>query len=311
MAEMIKTVNLTKIYGGLKAVDNLNLSVKRGEILGFLGLNGAGKTTAIRMLLGLIKPTKGQCYLQGERIGAKSIEIWRDVGYIVETPFSYPELTVRENLAAVLALRGIKDKTRLDWILQKLRLQENANKKTKHLSLGNAQRLGIAKALIHRPKILLLDEPTNGLDPAGIVEVRQLLLELAKNSGVAVLVSSHQLDEIAKLTTNIAIIHRGKLIKKIDGEQLERQLIRTLILDGKDKEAMKAILTRAGYKVALAKLAERTVLKLAAEAAVRSPDEIARLLVNGGQSPTLLWVEKENLETYFLRTLKEAEGSVR
>ncbi|HHY14286.1 MAG TPA: ABC transporter ATP-binding protein, partial [Thermoanaerobacterales bacterium] len=180
MVEIIKTINLTKKYGGTLAVDNVNLSVKKGEIFGFLGLNGAGKTTTIRMLLGLISPTFGKCYLKGKMIKPGNIDIWHDVGYIVETPHSYPELTVRENLEIVRKLRGIKDKNSVDWIISKLKLDKNASKKVANLSLGNAQRLGIAKAIIHKPKILILDEPTNGLDPAGIVEVRQLLLDLAK-----------------------------------------------------------------------------------------------------------------------------------
>lgn len=244
MIEIISTTNLTKTYGEIHAVDNVNLSVKQGEIFGFLGLNGAGKTTTIRMLLGMIAPTSGQCYLQGKKVSACNIKTWRDVGYIVETPYSYPELTVRENLEIVRRLRGIEDKSCVNWIIKKLKLEEYASKKSKYLSLGNAQRLGIAKAIIHKPKILILDEPTNGLDPAGIVEVRQLLMDLAKNSDVTILISSHKLDEISRIATNIAIIHDGKLIKEIDGEQLENELKKLLILDGKDRIAMKSVLSK-------------------------------------------------------------------
>jgi ABC-2 type transport system ATP-binding protein len=210
MMEVIRTINLTKTYGEINAVDNLNLSVKQGEIFGFIGLNGAGKTTAIRMLLGMIAPTSGECYIQGQRVRAGNINIWHDVGYIVETPYSYPELTVRENLEIIRKLRGIKDKACVAWIIRKLKLEEYELKKAKHLSLGNAQRLGIAKAIIHKPRILILDEPTNGLDPAGIVEVRKLLKDLTEKSGVTVFISSHKLDEISKITTNIGIIHNGK-----------------------------------------------------------------------------------------------------
>ena len=175
MVEIIKTENLTKVYGKLPAVDSVSLSVKQGEIFGFLGLNGAGKTTTIRMLLGMIKPSSGACYLKGKKVNPGNLEIWKDVGYIVETPHSYPELTVKDNLEIFRLLRGIEDKNTVDWIIENLRLGRYASKKVKHLSLGNAQRLGIAKALIHKPEILILDEPTNGLDPAGVVEVRELL----------------------------------------------------------------------------------------------------------------------------------------
>ena len=314
MTEIINTTNLTKTYGEIHAVDNLNLSVKQGEIFGFLGLNGAGKTTTIRMLLGMIAPTSGQCYLQGQKVSAGNINTWCDVGYIVETPYSYPELTVRENLEIVRKLRGIKDKSCVNWIIKKLKLEEYASKKAKYLSLGNAQRLGIAKAIIHKPKILILDEPTNGLDPAGIVEVRQLLMDLATNSGVTVLVSSHKLDEISRIATNIAIIHDGKLIREIDGEQLEKQLKKSLILDGRNRIAMKSILSKAGYKVYAQdrSLTEECFhLQIHSENAVNNPEKIATLLVNAGHPPTLLKVEKEDLEMYFLRTVKEIGGDLK
>lgn len=308
MTEVINTVKLSKTYGKIRAVDNLNLSVKQGEILGFIGLNGAGKTTTIRMLLGMITPTSGQCYLQGQKVNPGNINIWREVGYIVETPYSYPELTVRENLEIVRKLRGVKDKSCVDWILYKLKLQDYASRKVKNLSLGNAQRLGIAKALIHRPKILILDEPTNGLDPAGIVEVRQLLTNLAENSGVTILVSSHKLDELSRTSTNIAIIHNGRLIKEISREELEDQLDKFLILDGRNRNAVKTILSNAGYKVFSqdgSSAGESTVLQIYDEHAVKNPEKIAELLVNSGHPPTLLKVEKEDLEQYFLRVIKE------
>ena len=314
MTEIISTTNLTKIYGKTHAVDNVNLSVKQGEIFGFLGLNGAGKTTAIRMLLGMIAPTSGQCYLQGQKVSSCNINAWRDVGYIVETPHSYPELTVRENLEIVRKLRGIKDKSRVNWIIKKLKLEEYATIKYKHLSLGNAQRLGIAKAIIHKPKILILDEPTNGLDPAGIVEVRQLLMSLARTSGVTVMMSSHKLDEISRIATKIGIIHDGRLIMEIDGEQLENQLKKSLIVDGRDRIAMKSILSKAGYKTYLedTRLTEESLpLHINNEDAINRPEKIATLLVNAGHPPTLLKVDKEDLEMYFLRTIKELGGDSR
>lgn len=314
MTEIINTRNLTKTYGEIHAVNNLNLSIKEGEIFGFLGLNGAGKTSTIRMLLGMIKPTSGQCYLQGQRIDKGNINIWNDVGYIVETPYSYPELTVRENLEIIRKLRGIEDKNRVNWIIKKLKLEDYESKKFKHLSLGNAQRLGIAKAIIHKPRILLLDEPTNGLDPAGIVEVRQLLIDLVKNQGVTVLMSSHKLDEISRVATNIGIIHEGKLIKKIDREELENSLEKSLILDGKDKVSMKSILIKAGYNLLLEderEGKESPPLQIYDKNAVDEPERLVTILVNAGHPPTLLKVEKEDLEMYFLRTIKESGGDLK
>jgi len=310
MDEIIKTTSLNKSYGKTHAVVDLSLSVKKGEIFGFLGLNGAGKTTTIRMLLGMIAPTSGQCWLQGVKVSPGNADIWNQVGYMVETPYSYPELTVRENLEIIRRLRNIKDKNSVDWIIHELKLEGYKDKKAKHLSLGNAQRLGIAKAIIHKPEILILDEPTNGLDPAGIVEVRELLQDLAKNEGVTILVSSHKLDEVSRIATNIAIIHSGRLIKEMDAMQLEKELKKTLLLDGHNRREITAVLTQAGYKVRESVEAgqEASVLQLCDSSAVNRPDEIAALLVHAGNPPTLLKVDKEDLETYFLRTIHAAGG---
>jgi len=193
--EVIRTHNLSKHYGKVKAVDGISLNVRKGEIYGFLGLNGAGKTTTIRMLLGMIHPTTGESYLNGEKVNARMHNLWNHVGYLVEIPYSYPQLTVRENLEIVRRLRFLPDSRAVDSVIEKLQLGPYHNRKAKNLSLGNAQRLGLAKALIHNPDILILDEPANGLDPAGIVEIRELLRDLAFNKGVTIFISSHILGE--------------------------------------------------------------------------------------------------------------------
>lgn len=308
MKEVIRIADLSKKYGKNTVVDNVNLSIQQGEIFGFLGLNGAGKTTTIKTLLGMVKPTKGECFIQGTKINKRNTEIWQDVGYIVETPYSYPELTVRENLEIVRQLREIKDKYRIDWIIKKLRLKEHEAKKAKHLSQGNNQRLGIAKAMIHKPQVLILDEPTNGLDPAGVVEVRQLLIELAEKFGVTILISSHKLEEISKMATNIAIIHYGQLTKKISNKQLEQQLRKSLILNGPFKKEMRSVLSQSGYDV---KVLEEGLndLQITNEDAISNPEKVVTMLVKAGYPPNLLKVEKEDLEMFFLRTIKEKENT--
>ncbi|NLJ81011.1 MAG: ABC transporter ATP-binding protein [Firmicutes bacterium] len=307
VAAAIKTVKLTKMYGQTAAVQNLDLSVKRGEILGFLGLNGAGKTTTIRMLLGLIKPSAGKCYLEGKRVNPADKRMWQQVGYLVETPSAYPELTVEENLELVQRLRGLLDRSALKAVLRKLKLEDQAAKKAKYLSRGNAQRLGLAKALLHQPKILLLDEPASGLDPSGVVEIRRLLLNLARNSGAAVLVSSHRLDEISRIASTISIIHRGRLIKSLTSVDLEEELDKVLLLGGQDQNAQRKILRQAGYRVRPPRNSGPLVVEDGK--AVRNPEKIASLLVRAGQPPNLLKVEKENLEKYFLRILKEEKAN--
>src|SRR4030042_4920316 len=191
MEDVIRTEKLTKHYGSVHAVENVSLSVGKGEIYGFLGLNGAGKTTTIRMLLGMIRPTAGACYLTGKNIHAGRHDLCNDVGYLVEIPYSYPDLTVQENLELIRRLRFISDPHIVVSAMEKLKLDQYRDRPAKHLSQGNAQRLGIAKAIMHNPGILILDEPANGLDPAGIVEIREMLQDLAINKGVTVFISSH------------------------------------------------------------------------------------------------------------------------
>ena len=303
--EAIKTVNLSKKYGKNLVVDDLNLSIESGEIVGFLGLNGAGKTTTMRMLLGLIKPTSGECYIQGNKVDQNNLEVLNEIGYIIETPYSYPDLTVQENLEIVSTLRGLRNKDVIDWVTEKLKLDQYKDKQVKHLSLGNIARLGIAKAIIHKPKILILDEPTNGLDPFGVIEVRELLKELANNLGTTVLISSHKLEEISKIATRIVIIHEGRLIREVESKDLDKYLEKKLWVSGSNNKAIKAVLSNNGYQVNFKSDLENnsSYLELIDTKSVESSEEIATLLVNAGYPPKILTVEKEDLENYFLRIL--------
>jgi ABC-2 type transport system ATP-binding protein len=300
MIEVIKTDNLTKYYGDVRAVDDISLSVKKGEIYGFLGLNGAGKTTTIRMLLGMINPTAGSAYLNSKKVNTGSYSLWENVGYLVETPYSYPELTVMENLEIVRRLRGIGDKRSVDTVMEKLRLIPYRDRKAKDLSLGNAQRLGLAKALIHDPGILILDEPSNGLDPVGIVEIRELFRDMALNHGVTIFISSHILGEVSRLATRIGIIHQGRMVQEINADELGHLLHKRLIIDARDQKAALAMLLKEGYTVNVSKDGH---LEIKDDSAMAKPDAISTLLVNAGIPPTLLRVDEEDLESYFLRAI--------
>ncbi len=213
MKEIIRTRSLNKTYKDVCAVSDNNISVNKGEIYGFLGLNGAGKTTTIRMLLGIVKPTSGQALLYDSLVVPSNTNIWKKTGYLVEVPHSYPNLSVKENLHLIRKLRNLEDRKVVDRIMEKLEITSYANRLAKHLSLGNKQRLGLAKAMMHDPEILILDEPTNGLDPAGIHDIRELLIDLAKNKGVTIFISSHILGEISQFATRIGIIHKGNMIR--------------------------------------------------------------------------------------------------
>lgn len=297
--EIIRTENLSKNYGNVKAVDGISVNVNKGEIYGFLGLNGAGKTTTIRMILGMIRPSSGQSYLMGERVHAGRHELWKNVGYLVEIPYSYGELTVRENLEITRRLRSIKDPKAVYSVMEKLKIKAYENRKAKNLSLGNSQRLGLAKALIHNPKILILDEPSNGLDPAGIVEIRELLIDLA-HKGVTIFISSHILGEISRIATRIGIIHEGKLIQEMDVEQLHKFRDKKLLIDLKDKNGAISLLESRGHN---SSLTEDGLIKLTDTSAINHPENVNSQLVKAGFSPSMLKVEEENLESYFLRII--------
>jgi ABC-2 type transport system ATP-binding protein len=308
MESAIVTVGLTKRYGDRRAVDRLSLSVGRGEIYGFLGLNGAGKTTTIRLLLGLARPSSGTVHVLGRRAHAGAGELWGRVGYLVEAPRAYPELTVRENLEVTRRLRRVADATAVDRMLERLALAPEADRRAGALSLGNAQRLGLARALLHAPDLLILDEPANGLDPAGVAEVRRLLLDLARERGVTVFMSSHLLGEVARLATRIGVLHRGRLIEEANAVDLERRRRRWLAVDARDRRAAHAALTAAGF--AVGEEADGA-LALTEARAVAGPDAVARLLVEAGAPPTRLSVEQEDLETHFLRLVEATPGEGR
>src|SRR4030042_3430814 len=306
MDTVIYTENLSKRYGKLIAVDKVSITVSKGEIYGFLGLNGAGKTTTIRMLLGLISPASGVAYMNGVKVSPGNPQIWKDVGYLVEVPYSYPDLTVRENLDIIRRLRLMKDHKSSDRIIDKLKLGSYREVLSNNLSLGNAQRLGLAKALLHEPGILLLDDPANGLDPEGIVEIRELLADLALNKGVTVFISSHILGEISKLATRIGIIHEGQLLHESSMQEMEALRKHCLQVRTNDSAGAAEILAKHGYNFSNT---EDEIIELTGTEAILNPDKVATLMVNSGCPPTLLNVEEEDLETFFLRIIRLKGGA--
>lgn len=302
MEEIIRTEQLTKNYHDVIAVSEVSLNVRKGEIYGFLGLNGAGKTTTIRMLLGMISPARGKAIINGKEVHSGNTELWKEIGYLVEIPYSYPDLTVMENLEMVRRLRSIPEKNCVGSIMDKLRITRYANRKARTLSLGNAQRLGLAKALIHNPGILILDEPSNGLDPEGIFEIRELLIDLARNHGTTIFISSHILGEISRFATRIGIIHNGCLIREINTAQLEQLCKKKLIINTLNNRQAGTILLQNGIHTT--ETADG-MLEVQNESSINHPETLATLLVNSQVPPSLLNVVEEDLESYFLRTIAE------
>jgi ABC-2 type transport system ATP-binding protein len=308
---VIDAVGLTKRYGDVTAVRDVSLRVRPGEIYGLLGLNGAGKTTMIRMLLGMVRPSAGRVELFGNQVRPGRLPIWGRVGYLVETPAAYPELTVRENLEIVYRLRRLARPTAVPEVIERLALGPYADRRAGTLSLGNAQRLGLAKALIHAPDLLILDEPANGLDPAGVVEIRNLLRGLARDRNVTIFWSSHILAEVARLATRIGIIHNGQLIEELDAVELARRERPRLVVTARDLAGARTALRAAGFDpggAAAAADGPDGALVLTGEAALRRPDDVATVLVAAGCPPTGLTVTHDDLESHFLRLVGAGTG---
>ncbi len=220
MAAIIEVNNLSKQFNKITVVNNLSFTVEEGDVYGFLGQNGAGKSTTIRMLLTLIKPTEGEISIFGKKLQTHRSEILSQVGAVIEKPDLYKYLSAYDNLSIFARLSGIKvTKQLLMKQLQMVGLDDRAKDKVKTFSQGMKQRLGIAVALIHNPSLIILDEPTNGLDPQGIADMRNLILMLSKELGKTVLISSHLLSEIEVIANRMIIIHKGQ--KKIEGSVTE------------------------------------------------------------------------------------------
>lgn len=298
---IISTNALTKKYRELAAVDSLDLHVDRGMIYGFLGLNGAGKTTTMRMLLGMINPTSGTYSLFENKYPQN--RVWQKVGYMIESTHAYPDLTVKENLQVYYQYYRLKDRKVIARMIDRLKLGRYENVKSKFLSLGNLQRLGIAKALMHQPELLILDEPVNGLDPAGIVEVRELLQELAA-SGVTIFISSHLLGEVAKVAGKIGIIHQGKLIKEITATDLPLAVHKKLIIDTSDNPRMMQLLSSEIHRT---QMNGRGEIELQDSNAILNRAEIASKIVAENVELRKLAPWEEDLESFFLRVIKEGE----
>ena len=248
MQNIIETQGLIRRFGQLTAVDKVDLQVPKASVYGFLGPNGAGKTTTIRMLLGLIRPHAGMVTVFGKSIREARLEILGRLGAMVEQPAFYPHLTGRENLEIIRRLRGLQ-KPSITEALAIVKLEDAANRLTKHYSTGMKQRLGLAIALLGQPELLILDEPTNGLDPAGIHEMRDLIVRLPEEFGITVFLSSHLLSEVEQVATQIGIIRKGALIFQGNPEALQAQLNESVVVSVDQPDKAKDVLAQAGWTV--------------------------------------------------------------
>ena len=294
---VLKTYNISKKYGEQLAVDNVNMTIKKGDIYGFIGQNGAGKTTLIRLITGLIHKSGGEIELLGANEENELNKARTMVGSLIESPSFYTNMTARENLEVSRLVRNIPGKKCIDEVLELVGLKDVEKKKVKNFSLGMRQRLGIANALMGNPKLLILDEPINGLDPMGIVEIRELLKKINKEKDMTILISSHILSELSELATTYGIISNGKLIEEITAKQLSKKCRQYIDLKV-DNTARAVILLERELGISDYEVLEDSNIKVFSN--LDNVGEVNSLLSRSGIIVESISVKGENLEEYFM-----------
>ena len=294
---VLKTYNITKKYGEQLAVDNVNMTIKKGDIYGFIGQNGAGKTTLIRLITGLIHKSGGEIELLGVNEENELNKARTMVGSLIESPSLYTNMTARENLEVSRLVRNIPGKKCIDEVLELVGLKDVEKKKVKNFSLGMRQRLGIANALMGNPKLLILDEPINGLDPMGIVEIRELLKKINKEKDMTILISSHILSELSELATTYGIISNGKLIEEITAKQLSKKCRQYIDLKV-DDTARAVILLERELGISDYEVLEDSNIKVFSN--LDNVGEVNSLLSRSGIIVESISVKGESLEEYFM-----------
>lgn len=295
MEYILKTDALTKKYGKYRALDGLTMSIPKGTIYGFVGKNGAGKTTLIRLICGLQKPTSGEYTLYGTKNTSKNIvKARRRMGAIVETPSISLNMTAEENLKQQYLILGLPSFDGLSNILKLVGLENTGKKKAKNFSLGMRQRLGIAIALVGDPDFLILDEPTNGLDPQGIIEIRELILKLNHEQHITVLISSHILDELSKLATYYGFIDNGRIVKEISAAEMENSFRKCMRVEVTNTQILAYILDRMNVEYEMLSTKQANVF------AKLSISEIASALEKEGCELLSMQEHDETLESYYV-----------
>ena len=304
MDYVVSTKGLTKVYGKHTAVDNVSLHIKRGEIYGFIGRNGAGKTTFMKMLTGLSTPTSGEIGLFGSTGEAVKKQTER-VGNLIEEPGLYPQLTGYQNLKCKCLALGIHKQGYIEELLAKVGLETAGKKKVKKYSLGMRQRLGIAMALVGGPDLLILDEPINGLDPQGIAEVRDILLKLRDEQNMTIMISSHILEELYKIADTFGIINKGKLIQELSKEELTAKCSDFIELKCEDTSKACPVIENMGIKNY--KVIGNDTIHIYEQ--LDNLGTLNKALANADVMVSLLNVVQEKLENYFLELVGGEENA--
>lgn len=298
MEYILRTKDLYKKYQNFTALKGLTMNVPKGSIYGFVGKNGAGKTTLIRILCGLQKETNGSFELYGIKNKDKLInDARKKMGAVVETPSIFLDLTAYENLKMQYDVLGISDYDGINELLKLVGLENTGKKKAKNFSLGMRQRLGIAISLCGNPEFLVLDEPINGLDPQGIVEIRELIKKLNKERNITILISSHILDELSRVATHYGFISSGKIVREMSAEEFEKECKHTIRLVTNDNGNLEKILNKKKYNF---KLIDKTTADIYGKVEITP---LVLSLYEEGISVLKLTESEENLENYFFNLL--------
>lgn len=297
---ILKVNNLTKFYNNVKVLDGVSFSIEQGKIYGFIGENGAGKTTTIRILAGLSEATEGEIEILGQTERKQLEALRRKIGILVEKPILYDTLSAADNMNMQCILYGQKNTNIVPELLEKVGLTNVKKKKVKDFSLGMKQRLGIAMAMVQEPKLLILDEPVNGLDPLGMVDIRELLKSLNKEYGITIIISSHILTELYQLATDYIIINKGKIVELMTLEELNDKCRKHIHIETdeilKATETIKRKLETENYKI----VSENTI-KL--YDCIDDVKKVAKILFDDGILVTRFTVVGENLEEYYIDLL--------
>jgi ABC-2 type transport system ATP-binding protein len=304
MDYILNTNNLSKSYRNFKAVDNVNINIKQGDIYGLIGRNGAGKTTLMKMISSLASPTEGSFQIFGEQ-PKKNPTLLSRVGVLIEAPGLYPNMTAYENLKIKCLALGAGKNGKIEELLSLVGLSEVSNKKTKAFSLGMKQRLGIAMAMVTDPDLLILDEPINGLDPQGIAEIRDTLLKINQEKNVTIIISSHILEELSKIATRYGIINKGKLIEEITAEELNEKCQSYILLKTNNNEKACTILDKINIKNY--KVVDNTAINV--YESFTCSGEIATALTVGGVTVNEISEKNTPLEEYFLNLTGGADNA--
>ncbi|PHV70799.1 bacitracin ABC transporter ATP-binding protein [Sporanaerobium hydrogeniformans] len=300
MTTILRTINLSKQFKSEWALKNVNLTIKKGEIYGFIGENGAGKTTLFRMIADLVKPTEGEIELYGERDKKKQMPHRKHIGCMVNGPSFYTTLTARENLEIIRQIKGIPGKKCIDEMLEVMNLTHTEKKKVAHFSLGMKQRLGLAAAMLGEPQFLILDEPLNGLDPKGMREMRELLKHLNSMYQVTILISSHMLGELYQIGTAYGIIHQGRLVEQLTSEELAKRSRKSLKIKVDNVEKATSLIEES-FHICDFEVYPDHIIRL--YDTKHEASEINKLLVKNNMMVSQIIEEEGNLEKYFLEVV--------